>query len=188
MLHSMQYAYRDRRDRTGDFRQLWITRINAGTVIELFITADAIGKHPDIVAAIQADKSEMSVITEDGLKSLAETVTPQGMVAVCHHLDVTLSHALTARPRLVAVLAGIRDPGNAGTVLRTADAAGAEAVIFAGDTVDPYNGKCVRASAGSLFHVDVVRAADPATVIVELQTAGYTVLAADPYGAADLDD
>ena len=55
------------------------------------------------------------------------------------------------------MLADIKDPGNAGTVLRTADAAGAEAVIFAGDTVDPYNGKCVRASAGSIFHVDVVR-------------------------------
>jgi TrmH family RNA methyltransferase len=157
----------------------------AGTVIELFITADAIEKHPDIVA--EAGKTELSLITGDGLNSLAETVTPQGMVAVCHHLDVTLSHALTARPRLVAVLAGIRDPGNAGTVLRTADAAGAEAVIFAGDTVDPYNGKCVRASAGSLFHVDVVRAADPFHVVTTLRDAGLTVLAADGYGSHDLD-
>ena len=60
-------------------------------------------------------------------------------------------------PQLVVVLAGIADPGNAGTVLRTADAAGADAVVFPEGTVDPYNGKCVRASAGSLFHVDVVR-------------------------------
>src|ERR1041385_2985508 len=110
------------------------------------------------------------------------------MVAVCHHLDVTLSHALTARPRLVAVLARIRDPGNAGTVLRTADAAGTGAVVFAGETVDPYNGKCVRASAGSLFHVDVVRAADPVAVLPEIRAAGLRVLAADPYGAADLDE
>src|SRR5204863_8151177 len=70
----------------------------------------------------------------------------------------------------------------------TADAAGSAAVVFAGDAVDPYNGKCVRASAGSLFHVDLVRAADPATVLTDLRTAGYVVLAADPYGAADLDE
>ena len=63
------------------------------------------------------------------------------------------------------MLAEIRDPGNAGTVLRTADAAGAGAVVFAGDAVDPYNGKAVRASAGSLFHVDVVRAPDAAAVV-----------------------
>ena len=75
-----------------------------------------------------------------------------------HQPGVSLADALTKGPRLVAVLAEIRDPGNAGTILRTADAAGAGAVVFAGAAVDPYNGKCVRSSAGSLFHVDVVRA------------------------------
>ncbi len=82
----------------------------------------------------------------------------------------------------------IRDPGNAGTVLRTADAAGAGAVIFAGETVDPYNGKCVRASAGSLFHIDVVRAGDPHAVLAALRGAGLTVFAATGYGETDLDD
>jgi TrmH family RNA methyltransferase len=82
----------------------------------------------------------------------------------------------------------IRDPGNAGTVLRTADAAGAGAVVFAGDAVDPYNGKCVRASAGSLFHVDVVRDRDPAGVVAALRDAGVQVLAATGHGDDDLDD
>ena len=87
------------------------------------------------------------------------------------------------------MLAGIRDPGNAGTVLRTADAAGAGAVIFAGDAVDPYNGKCVRASAGSLFHVDVVRARRPVDRGRRAARGrACTVLAATGYGAADLDD
>src|SRR5262249_28079419 len=95
----------------------------------------------------------LSLVTDDGLAALAETVTPQGVVAVCRHLDVALSEALTRRPHLVAVLAGVRDPGNAGTVLRTADAAGAGAVVFAGETVDPYNRKAVRASAGRLLPV-----------------------------------
>jgi RNA methyltransferase, TrmH family len=109
-------------------------------------------------------------------------------VAVCRQLDIPLQQALGRAPRLVAVLAEIRDPGNAGTVLRTADAAGAGAVVFAGDAVDPYNGKCVRASAGSLFHVDVVRAADPVAVVEALRTAGLTVLATTGYGDHDLDD
>jgi TrmH family RNA methyltransferase len=101
-------------------------------------------------------------------------------------LDVPLPEALARTPRLVAVLAEIRDPGNAGTVLRTADAAGAGAVVFAGDAVDPYNGKCVRASAGSLFHVDVVRSPDAA--IEALKASGLQILAATGYGDADLDD
>jgi TrmH family RNA methyltransferase len=108
------------------------------------------------------------------------------LVAVCRHLDVTLNAALARRPGLVAVLCEVRDPGNAGTVLRTADAAGAGAVVFAGDAVDPYNGKAVRASAGSLFHVDVVRAADPLAAVTALRAGGWTVLAADGYGPVAL--
>lgn len=156
-------------------------------VVELFMTSDAVDRHRAIVNAARGAGVAPSPITNDGLASLAETVTPQGVVAVCRHLDVPLSDALVRRPPLVAVLAGIRDPGNAGTVLRTADAAGAGAVIFAGETVDPYNGKCVRASAGSLFHVDVVRSVDPHAVVTTLRDAGFTVLAADGHGSNDLD-
>jgi TrmH family RNA methyltransferase len=109
-------------------------------------------------------------------------------VALCHQADVSLDDALARGPRLVAALAEIRDPGNAGTVLRTADAAGAGAVIFAGDAVDPYNGKCVRATAGSLFHVDVVRGAGPVEVVTAARAAGLTVFAATGYGDSDLDE
>jgi len=110
-------------------------------------------------------------------------------VAVCrqrHHDD--LAPLLQPRPDLVAVLAGIADPGNAGTVLRTADAAGAAAVVFPDGTVDPYNGKCVRASAGSLFHVGLVRGSPAEAAVDALRGAGLTVLAADAHGADDLDD
>lgn len=159
-----------------------------GTVSELFGTPPALDRHADLTAATARDGVPVSAVTDEALAGLAETVAPQGLVAVCHQLDVSLAEALGRRPRLVAVLAGIRDPGNAGTVLRTADAAGAGAVIFAGDAVDPYNGKCVRSSAGSLFHVDVVRAGAPAAVVAGLREAGLTVLAASGYGATDLDD
>ncbi|MFC4017982.1 TrmH family RNA methyltransferase [Micromonospora sp. GCM10011542] len=157
-------------------------------VTELFGTPTALDRHAELAATAARADVPVSEVTDEALAALTETVAPQGVVAVCRHLDVSLERALAGRPRLVAVLAEIRDPGNAGTVLRTADAAGAGAVVFAGDAVDPYNGKCVRASAGSLFHVDVVRAADPAEVVTALRAAGLTVLATTGYGDSDLDD
>jgi TrmH family RNA methyltransferase len=161
--------------------------IAARAVTELFVTAAAAARHPDLLTAADEGGIRLSPVADDALAALAGTVQPQGLVAVCSFVDVALRDALARTPRLVAVLADIRDPGNAGTVLRTADAAGAGAVVFAGAAVDPYNGKCVRASAGSLFHVDLVRATDPLAAVAEIRAAGLTVYAADAYGAADLD-
>ncbi|HEY2670038.1 MAG TPA: RNA methyltransferase [Rugosimonospora sp.] len=155
----------------------------APRILELFGTPEALDRYPDQAARA----GRVSPVTADALAALAETVAPQGLVAVCEFVDVALPDALAHGPRLVAVLADIRDPGNAGTVLRTADAAGAGAVIFAGDAVDPYNGKCVRASVGSLFHVDVVRGRQPLAVVAGIRAAGLRVLAADGYGDTDLD-
>ncbi|MGC5019457.1 TrmH family RNA methyltransferase [Micromonospora sp. DT47] len=160
----------------------------SGVVTEFFGTPAALDRYADLAAQAARADIPVSEVTDEAVAALAETVAPQGLVAVCRHLDVPLDRALAARPRLVAVLAEIRDPGNAGTVLRTADAAGAGAVVFAGDAVDPYNGKCVRASAGSLFHVDVVRAPDPLEVVAGLRAAGLTVLATTGYGDSDLED
>ena len=127
-------------------------------------------------------------VTEPALAGLADTVTPQGVVAVCRQLHRDhVAAVLAPHTRLVVVLAGIADPGNAGTILRTADAAGADIVVFPDGTVDPYNGKCVRASAGSLFHLDLVRGGDPAQAVRALTSAGLAVLAADAHGADDLD-
>jgi TrmH family RNA methyltransferase len=173
------------RDQSGRFLaegpQAVREALAAGVVLELFGTGDALTRHGDL--ALLAP--QVSPVDEEALAALTETVHPQGLVAVCEQIDVTLGAALAKRPRLVAVAAEIRDPGNAGTVLRTADAAGAGAVIFAGDAVDPYNGKCVRASAGSIFHVDVVRTG--LDLVGDLQDAGLLVLATSGYGADDLD-
>lgn len=148
----------------------------------MFATDSGLARYPDLARA----GVPVSLVTDEAMAALAETVTPQGVVAVCDHLDVPLPQALAARPRLVAILAGISDPGNAGTVLRTADAAGAGAVVFAGDAVDPYNGKCVRATAGSLFHLALVRGGDAGQIVAACRDAGLRVLAADPYGDVDL--
>jgi TrmH family RNA methyltransferase len=128
------------------------------------------------------------VVSGEVMGELAQTVTPQGLLAVCDFVDVPLDQVTAARPALVAVLANIRDPGNAGTVLRAADAAGADAVIFTDASVDVYNGKCVRASAGSLFHLPVVAGVGLAAAVAALREAGLRVLAADGRGTSKLDD
>ncbi len=111
------------------------------------------------------------------LDVLTETVTPQGVVAVAESPDVALSE-LAPSPRLVLVLAGVSDPGNAGTLLRTAAAAGADAVVFAEDSVDPLNPKVVRSSAAALFQVPIVRSAPFTEIAGVMRSAGCTLLGA----------
>ncbi|ACU97557.1 rRNA methylase [Saccharomonospora viridis DSM 43017] len=153
-----------------------------GRVHELFVTEAAAQRHTELVA----DAPSVSMINDRAAELLSETVSPQGIVAVCDTVTVDLSAALTGRPRLVAVLVNIADPGNAGTVLRVADAAGADAVIFAGSCVDVHNGKCVRASTGSLFHLPVVAEPDVHRVLDACVAAGLTTVAAHGYAEADL--
>lgn len=130
----------------------------------------------------------MQLVSGELMTELAQTVTPQGLLAVCDFIDVPLSQLDNSKMRLAAVLANVRDPGNAGTVLRTADAAGADAVVFADASVDPYNGKCVRASAGSLFHLPIVAGARLADAVGALRSAGLRIVAADGRSATTLDD
>jgi len=155
----------------------------------LFVTAPAQARHADLVDAAEDAGVEVQLVSGEVMGELAQTITPQGLLAVCDFVDVPLDQ-LTARAplRLVAVLANVRDPGNAGTVLRSADAAGADAVVFADASVDLYNGKCVRASAGSLFHLPVVAGGRLPETIATLQRAGLRVLAADGRAGVTLDD
>jgi TrmH family RNA methyltransferase len=162
--------------------------INAGDggagVRELFVTADARGRHPELMERAVALGVPVHLASGAVLGELSDTVTPQGVVAVCDVLDVSLAAALlTSRdaevPALMVLLAAVRDPGNAGTVLRTADAAGASGVVFSDNSVDPYNGKCVRASAGSVFHLPIVVGEPVLAAIAAVREAGHQVLAAD---------
>jgi TrmH family RNA methyltransferase len=154
-------------------------------VREVFVTEAAATAHRDLLAGTSVP---VRGVTEKAAAGLSETVTPQGLVAVCSLRDVAASDLASAPPRLAVALAELADPGNAGTVLRTADASGAGAVVFGAGSADPYGGKAVRASAGSLFHVDVVRGADLGSLLPALQAAGVTVLAADGGGEASLDE
>jgi TrmH family RNA methyltransferase len=162
-------------------------RFGAG-ITDLFVTVPARSKHQDLVAEIAAAGIPVHVVNGDIMDELAQTVTPQGLLAVCGFVDVPLAGVVAENPKLVALLANVRDPGNAGTVLRTADAAGAQAVVFADASVDPYNGKCVRASAGSLFHLPVVAAGRLEEAIGALRQAGLRIVAADGRAGRPLDD
>jgi RNA methyltransferase, TrmH family len=158
-----------------------------GVVTELFLTAAARSRHGGMAARASRQGVPVHLVSGEVMAELAQTVTPQGILAVCRFVDVSLPALTSAAPRLVVVLANVRDPGNAGTVLRTADAAGASGVIFSDASVDPYNSKCVRASAGSLFHLSLVLGGTVADTVGQLRAAGLRVLAADGSTGQPLD-
>ena len=156
-----------------------------GVVTEVFASESCLDRFPEFEELAHGTTARLA--TDEVLAAMADTVNPQGIVAVCRFVDVSLAEVLDAGPRLVAVLCQVRDPGNAGTVLRAADSAGADAVVFTASSVDIYNPKAVRSTAGSLFHLPVVLAADPAELAAECKARGIGVLAADGYGQLDLD-
>ncbi|MDT0345641.1 TrmH family RNA methyltransferase [Streptomyces litchfieldiae] len=157
------------------------------TLVELFVTLEAAERHADVVEAARAAGARIHLAVPEAVADISQTVTPQGLVGVCRFLDRPVEEIIAARPKLVAVLAHVRDPGNAGTVLRCADAAGAEAVILTDASVDLYNPKAVRASVGSLFHLPVAVGVPVAQAVRGLAAAGVRVLAADGGGDRDLD-
>ena len=151
----------------------------AGCVQEVFAVPDAEHLLPDLPADVV-----LTWVDERALAALSESVTPAGVVALCRFVDVPLPEALTGS--LVAICADVRDPGNAGTVLRCADAAGAAGVVLAGHSVDLYNPKTLRASVGSAFHLPVAVEPSAEAAVAAARAAGLTVVAADGAGELDL--
>lgn len=159
-------------------------------VIEsLYATVECLKRHPELLetASAQGSRLQVRIASELVLAAMTDTVAPQGVVAVCNFVDVPLSEVFAAKPRLIAMLCRVQDPGNAGTVLRAADAAGADAVIFSQSSVDIYNPKAVRSTVGSLFHLPLVVGAELNEVVAAARAAGVGVLAADGYGQLNLD-
>jgi TrmH family RNA methyltransferase len=156
-------------------------------LVELYATPAALERHIGIAEAAVEAGVDLELVTEQVLDAMADTVTPQGVVAVCHQFptsvrDVFAGTVRGAPPRLIAILEEVRDPGNAGTIVRTADAAGADGVVFTGSSVDLYNPKVVRATTGSIFHIPVAGGAALQTVLDRAREAGMQVFAADVKG------
>ncbi|HEX6955135.1 MAG TPA: RNA methyltransferase [Agromyces sp.] len=151
-------------------------------VVELYATPTALERYGDIGDTAIDAGVDVEYVSEEVLHAMADTVTPQGFVAVCHQFPTAVKDVFAAKPKLVAILEEVRDPGNAGTIVRAADAAGADAVVFTGRAVDLYNPKVVRSSTGSIFHLPVAVGAELEDVLARAREAGLTVIAADVKG------
>ncbi len=151
-------------------------------VVEVFATEDALERYAEHFEKLESARVQIHQVSERALNAMADTATPQGVIAVCEQLDVSLASVLDQSAQLLVLLSNIRDPGNAGTVLRAADAAGADAVMFSANSVDVYNPKVVRSTAGSIFHLPIVTEVDSLDTIRKAQVAGFQVFAADGGG------
>jgi RNA methyltransferase, TrmH family len=154
---------------------------------DLFVTPTALERYVDLRAAIEAAAKagfevEVEFATEDVIDAMADTVTPQGVIAVCRQFPTSLKDIVAGEPKLLAILEEVRDPGNAGTIIRVADAAGADGVIISGRSVDLYNPKVVRATTGSLFHIPVAVVPELSTVLERFRGSDIQIVAADIKG------
>ncbi|MFC4243136.1 TrmH family RNA methyltransferase [Gryllotalpicola reticulitermitis] len=151
-------------------------------IIELYATPTALERYTDIAQTAVDAGVDVEFVTEEVLAVMSDTVTPQGFVGVVHQFPTSVKDIFASDAKLIAILEEVRDPGNAGTIVRAADSAGADAVIFTGRSVDLYNPKVVRSTTGSLFHLPVAVGATLADVVSRARAAGMQVLAADIKG------
>ncbi|ORA60087.1 TrmH family RNA methyltransferase [Mycobacteroides franklinii] len=157
--------------------------LRSGAVENVFATETALERFADLLA-----DAPVRLVTERAAKALSDTVTPVGLVAQCRSVAATWTQIVADSPRFIVVAVDISEPGNAGTLIRVADAMGADAVVLAGNSVDPFNGKSLRASAGSIFNIPVVSEGDIAAIAGDLAALGAAVLATTLDGDLSLDE
>lgn len=151
-------------------------------VVELYATPTALERYADIAATAVDAGVDVEFATEEVIDAMADTVSPQGFIAVVHQFPTALKDIFTDSPKLVVILEEIRDPGNLGTIIRVADAAGADAVVLTGRSVDLYNPKVVRSTTGSLFHLPISVDVELENVVPLVRDAGLQLIAADIKG------
>jgi len=157
-----------------------------GAIETLYLTPDSVTRYPEILAAAN---SNFTLATDEVIKSISENAQQVLAIADVNEVGFNNDWSVPNTPGpLIAILHNVRDPGNAGTVIRTADAAGAELVILTGDSVEITNPKVIRSTAGSAFHVPVRSAQSLPQVIETLKSEGWQVLAAAGGGATILGD
>jgi RNA methyltransferase, TrmH family len=159
-----------------------------GTVIELIVADDSVDRHHDLLEEASQRGVQMAVATSPAVAELSATVTPQGLIAVCEMIDVSATDALTGTCRLAVFCDQIRDPGNLGTVIRCADAFGADAVLISRNSVDVYNAKTVRATTGSLFHLPLAIGIHLAEVVDLARHSGLQIFGADAGAPCTIND
>ena len=149
---------------------------------EVFVTSSAWERYREILAGLSDLGVAIEEVTDEVMSKISDTRTPQGVVAVVHHLDIELDKLLSTKPVLLALIDQGRDPGNLGSIIRAADAAGADAVILSPDSVDVYNPKVVRSTAGSILNVPIVVAQDLVEAISKIKASGIQVFSSSSSG------
>jgi TrmH family RNA methyltransferase len=157
-------------------------------VREIFVTDDLADRETAMMRAAAGQDVAIRLVTPAVLRRISDTVTPQGVVAVVAVPAAGARQRFEAKPRLAVLLDRVADPGNAGTVIRTADAAGAGLVALTPGGVDAWSGKCVRATAGSVFNVEIATGIKALDAVEQARRAGLVVLATSAQGGDDLDD
>ncbi|MGA8047228.1 MAG: RNA methyltransferase [Dermatophilaceae bacterium] len=158
-------------------------------IIDVYATVASARRYADdIIEPARAAGLYVHEAADEVLDAMADADTPQGVLAVVSDRQATLDDILAADPRLLVLLTHVRDPGNLGTVIRAADAMGADAVLVSESSVDVTSPKVVRSTAGSLFHVPIVRGLPVEATLRRLRAAGIRSLAADGHGTLPLPD
>lgn len=154
-----------------------------GVLVEVFATTDAAD---ELRTAAERAEVGLTTVTQEVLDKLADSVTPQGVVAVAEQRHVPLDDVVGAG--MLVVLCGVSDPGNAGAIVRTATAAGAAGIVFTAGSVDPWNPKAVRASAGAVARIPLVVEVAPDQVLDACDDLGQPTIALDTAGSHDIDE
>lgn len=161
-------------------------------LVDLYVTEAALGRYADLVDAARSGGARIVTAADEVISAMSETRQPQGLLGVCRLVTRPLPDVLAtvtdpARdPAFLVVLDRVADPGNAGTIIRSADAMGAGGVVFTEGSVDPHNGKCVRSTAGSLFHLPIASGVPAREVLDACRDSGISVVLADAHADDDL--
>jgi len=156
-----------------------------GVVEELYLSSAATSSCTDLAESASVP---VTVVTDEVLAAMGETQAPQGILAICRWVTRPIEDVLRPGISMAVILDGAGDPGNVGTIIRTAHAAGAGGLVLTHDSVDPHNGKCVRATAGSLFHLPIATGADAAEIASLARSTGLLLAVTAADGEVDLYD
>lgn len=157
-------------------------------ILDLYATREGLVRYAEFVEPARERGVFIHEVSDAVLEAMCDADTPQGVAAVVVWSPTTLESVLAAGPRLLVLLTQVRDPGNLGTVIRGADAAGADAVLVSGASVDVGSPKVVRSTAGSIFHLPVVTGLDVEETLAALGAAGIARWAADGRGERTIDE
>lgn len=140
-------------------------------------------RHVELISALENNNIPIFYSDDRTFKEAGETETPQGVIAIADKMEFNLDKILDKEELCAVLLYEVRDPGNAGTIIRTADACGLDVVLLSKGSVDLYNGKAIRATMGSLFHIPVIQNIDAEETILKLQNSNVVTVGADPHSS-----